>query len=37
MTGPLGHREESLTDATEARGLEALISRAARAGKGGAR
>ncbi|AZO44871.1 DUF1285 domain-containing protein [Mesorhizobium sp. M7D.F.Ca.US.005.01.1.1] len=36
MTGPLEHREESLTDATEARGLEALISRAARAGKGAA-
>jgi hypothetical protein len=30
------HREPSLTDATEARGLEALISRAARAGKGAA-
>jgi hypothetical protein len=36
MTGPLEHREESLTTATEARGLEALISRAARAGKGAA-
>ncbi|RUX90350.1 DUF1285 domain-containing protein [Mesorhizobium sp. M7D.F.Ca.US.004.01.2.1] len=36
MTGPLEHREESLTDATEARGLEALIARAARAGKGAA-
>ncbi|TPM01036.1 DUF1285 domain-containing protein [Mesorhizobium sp. B2-3-10] len=30
------HRQQSLTQATEARGLEALISRAARAGKGGA-
>ncbi|TIT61017.1 MAG: DUF1285 domain-containing protein, partial [Mesorhizobium sp.] len=28
------HRQQSLTQATEARGLEALISRAARAGKG---
>ncbi|TIN21666.1 MAG: DUF1285 domain-containing protein [Mesorhizobium sp.] len=36
MTRPLEHREESLTDATEARGLEALISRAALAGKGAA-
>ncbi|MBZ9748895.1 DUF1285 domain-containing protein [Mesorhizobium sp. CO1-1-7] len=30
------HRQQSLTQATEARGLEALISRAARAGKGAA-
>ncbi|MBZ9757508.1 DUF1285 domain-containing protein [Mesorhizobium sp. ESP6-5] len=30
------HRQHSLTQATEARGLEALISRAARAGKGAA-
>ncbi|MER9298137.1 DUF1285 domain-containing protein [Mesorhizobium sp. M0621] len=36
MTGPLEHREEGLTTATGARGLEALISRAARAGKGAA-
>ncbi|MER9403190.1 DUF1285 domain-containing protein [Mesorhizobium caraganae] len=36
MTERFEHREQSLTDATEARGLEALISRAARAGKGAA-
>ncbi|RWE33110.1 MAG: DUF1285 domain-containing protein [Mesorhizobium sp.] len=30
------HRQQSLTQATEAQGLEALISRAARAGKGAA-
>jgi hypothetical protein len=34
MTEHADHREESLTAATETRGLEALISRAARAGKG---
>jgi hypothetical protein len=34
MTERSEHREESLTAATEPRGLEALISRAARAGKG---
>jgi hypothetical protein len=34
MTERAEDREESLTAATEARGLEALISRAARAGKG---
>lgn len=34
MTERIDLREESLTAATEARGLEALISRAARAGKG---
>jgi len=36
MTERSEHREQSLTDATEARGLEALISRATRAGKGAA-
>lgn len=36
MAGHFEHREQSLTDATETRGLEALISRAARAGKGAA-
>lgn len=36
MTERFEHREQSLADATEARGLEALISRAARAGKGAA-
>ncbi|TPL09623.1 DUF1285 domain-containing protein [Mesorhizobium sp. B2-4-14] len=36
MTEHSPHREQSLTDATEARGLEALIARAARAGKGAA-
>ncbi|MER8631344.1 DUF1285 domain-containing protein [Mesorhizobium opportunistum] len=36
MSEHFEHREQSLTDATEARGLEALISRAARAGKGAA-
>ena len=34
MTEHADHREENLTAAIEARGLEALISRAARAGKG---
>jgi hypothetical protein len=34
MTEHSEHREESLTAATEARGLEALVSRATRAGKG---
>jgi hypothetical protein len=34
MTEGADHREESLTAATEARGLEALVSRATRAGKG---
>ncbi|MER8593801.1 DUF1285 domain-containing protein [Mesorhizobium sp. M1182] len=34
MTEAADHREESLTAATEARGLEALVSRATRAGKG---
>ncbi|RWH75064.1 MAG: DUF1285 domain-containing protein [Mesorhizobium sp.] len=34
MTERADDRDESLTTATEARGLEALISRAARAGKG---
>jgi uncharacterized protein len=34
MTERSEHREESLTAATEARGLEALVSRATRAGKG---
>jgi len=36
MTERSEHREQSLTSATEARGLEALISRATRAGKGAA-
>jgi hypothetical protein len=36
MTEHSEHRQQSLTTATEARGLEALISRAARAGKGAA-
>lgn len=36
MTEDAGQRQQSLTSATEARGLEALISRAARAGKGAA-
>ena len=36
MTEHSEHREESLTAATEARGLEALVSRATRAGKGAA-
>ncbi|MBM2709722.1 DUF1285 domain-containing protein [Mesorhizobium caraganae] len=36
MTERSEHRERSLTGATEARGLEALISRATRAGKGAA-
>lgn len=36
MTERSEHREQSLTTATEARGLEALISRATRAGKGAA-
>ncbi|MES0058575.1 DUF1285 domain-containing protein [Mesorhizobium sp. M0041] len=36
MTERSEHREHSLAAATEARGLEALISRAARAGKGAA-
>ena len=36
MTEHDEHRQQSLTQATEARGLEALISRAARAGKGAA-
>lgn len=36
MTERFEHREQSLADATEARGLEALISRATRAGKGAA-
>ena len=36
MTEHSEHREQSLTTATEASGLEALISRAARAGKGAA-
>ncbi len=36
MTEHSEHREQSLTSATEARGLEALISRATRAGKGAA-
>ncbi|UCI22392.1 DUF1285 domain-containing protein [Mesorhizobium sp. B2-1-8] len=36
MTEHHEHRRQSLTQATEARGLEALISRAARAGKGAA-
>ncbi|TPN46500.1 MULTISPECIES: DUF1285 domain-containing protein [unclassified Mesorhizobium] len=36
MSEHFEHREQRLTDATEARGLEALISRAARAGKGAA-
>ena len=36
MTERSEHREQSLTGATEARGLEALISRATRAGKGAA-
>lgn len=36
MTERSEHRGHSLTAATEARGLEALISRAARAGKGAA-
>ncbi|MCA0048845.1 DUF1285 domain-containing protein [Mesorhizobium sp. B283B1A] len=36
MSEHFEHREQSLADATEARGLEALISRAARAGKGAA-
>lgn len=34
MTELTEHREQGLTSATEARGLEALISRATRAGKG---
>lgn len=34
MTEAADHREERLTAATEARGLEALVSRATRAGKG---
>jgi hypothetical protein len=34
MTEDAGQPQQSLTSATEARGLEALISRAARAGKG---
>ncbi|MER9233201.1 DUF1285 domain-containing protein [Mesorhizobium sp. M0622] len=34
MTEAADYREESLTAATEPRGLEALVSRAARAGKG---
>jgi hypothetical protein len=34
MTERSEHREESLTAATETRGLEALVSRATRAGKG---
>ncbi|MER8379916.1 DUF1285 domain-containing protein [Mesorhizobium sp. M1399] len=34
MTEAAEHREESLTAATETRGLEALVSRATRAGKG---
>lgn len=34
MTEDAGRRQQSLASATEARGLEALISRAARAGKG---
>lgn len=36
MTERSEHREQSLTGAIEARGLEALISRATRAGKGAA-
>lgn len=36
MSEHFEHREQGLADATEARGLEALISRAARAGKGAA-
>jgi uncharacterized protein len=36
MTERSEHREQRLTGATEARGLEALISRATRAGKGAA-
>ena len=36
MTDRSEHREQGLTGATEARGLEALISRATRAGKGAA-
>ncbi|MBZ9799249.1 DUF1285 domain-containing protein [Mesorhizobium sp. ES1-4] len=36
MTEHHEHRQQSLTRATEVRGLEALISRAARAGKGAA-
>jgi uncharacterized protein len=36
MSEHFEHREQRLTDATEARGLEALISRVARAGKGAA-
>lgn len=36
MTERSEHHEQSLTSATEARGLEALISRATRAGKGAA-
>ena len=36
MTERSEHREQSLTGATEAHGLEALISRATRAGKGAA-
>ncbi|PBB65033.1 hypothetical protein CK228_29540 [Mesorhizobium sp. WSM4312] len=36
MTEHDEHRQQSLTQATEARGLEALISRAAHAGKGAA-
>ncbi|TRC86985.1 DUF1285 domain-containing protein [Mesorhizobium sp. WSM4303] len=36
MTERSEHREQNLTGATEARGLEALISRATRAGKGAA-
>ncbi|ESY77233.1 hypothetical protein X740_25070 [Mesorhizobium sp. LNHC221B00] len=36
MSEHFEHREQRLADATEARGLEALISRAARAGKGAA-
>ncbi len=34
MAEDIGHRKHSLTEAADARGLEALISRAARAGKG---
>jgi hypothetical protein len=36
MTERSDHRQDSLASATEVRGLEALISRAARAGKGAA-
>ena len=36
MTQRDEHREQSLTAATETRGLEALIQRATRAGKGAA-